>query len=157
MHRYDRAMSHSASRTILATPRAIFRAHLDPKMLVKWRAPAGMSLRIEAFDPRIGGRYRMAFLYAEPNAAQPKSSDDSDILEGHFIELVPDERIVEAVRFESDEPAFQGTMTVTTVLIPVAGGTKVSIIAENVPAGISEADHHKGMDASLKNLAALLE
>lgn len=42
-------------------------------------------------------------------------------------------------------------------LLTVADGTKVTFSATNVPPGISESDHRKGMEASLKNLAMLLE
>jgi hypothetical protein len=35
--------------------------------------------------------------------------------------------------------------------------TRVSISAENVPGGISPADHQKGLESSLENLAAYLE
>ena len=49
------------------------------------------------------------------------------------------------------------TMTITTTLTPVRDGTKVTFTAENVPAGISAADHKTGMESTLKNLANLLE
>jgi uncharacterized protein YndB with AHSA1/START domain len=149
--------THNASRVLLAAPRAIFRAFLDAEAVASWRPPRGMTARIVAFDPRVGGGYRMAFVYPEAEHGQGKSSADADICEGRFIELLPDAKIIEAVRFESEDPAFAGTMTVTTTLTPVTGGTKVSFCAENVPAGISEAEHRAGMESTLKNLANLLE
>lgn len=150
-------MRHSASRIIIATPRAIFRAFLDAEVLVKWRAPAGMTARLHAFDPREGGGYRMELVYADPTCAMPKSSATSDIVRARFLELLPDQRLVEAVEFEGTDPAFEGRMTLTTTLTPVNGGTKVMIVADDVPAGIDEADHRAGMESSLKNLAGLLE
>ena len=48
-------------------------------------------------------------------------------------------------------------MTITTQLSRMADGTKVSITAENIPLGISEGDHRKSMETSLKNVALLLE
>lgn len=47
--------THTASRIILATPHAIFRAFVDPEVVVKWRAPAGMSVQLLAFDASPGG------------------------------------------------------------------------------------------------------
>lgn len=149
--------THSAARTILASPRAIYRAFLDPETVVSWRPPKGMTAKIFHFDPRPGGGYRMAFIYDDTEAAEGKSGADADIFEGRFVELVPEEKIVESVTFESDDPAFGGTMTITTRLMPVRDGTKVTFVAENVPPGISEADHKAGMDSTLKNLANLLE
>lgn len=149
--------THSAARTILASPRAIYRAFLDPEAIVSWRAPKGMTPKVFRFDPRTGGGYRMAFVYDDADASQGKSSPNADIFEGRFVELIPEEKIVEAVTFESEDPAFGGTMTITTTLTPVRDGTKVTFTAENVPVGISEAAHKAGMESTLKNLANLLE
>jgi hypothetical protein len=44
-------------------------------------------------------------------------------------------------------------MTMTWEVAAVADGTRVEIRAENVPAGISAADHAAGMSSSLANLA----
>ena len=151
------AQTHSASRTILATPRAIFRAFVDPEVVPKWRAPANMEARLLSFDPRVGGGYRMELVYRHPANGDPKSTGTSDIVEASFVELFPDEKIVETAQFESDDPRFTGTMTLTTTMKPVAGGTKVTFVAENVPSGISEADHVMGMESTLKSLANLLE
>ena len=147
---------HSASRIILATPRAIFRAHVDPEVLVKWRAPAGMSARLTEFDARPGGGYRMELRYMD-GAGRGKSTADSDIVRVRFVDLIPDDLIVEAAEFESDDPANTGVMTITTRLTPVSGGTKVVVTAEDVPVSISVGDHRKGMESSLRNLALLLE
>jgi len=116
-----------------------------------------MTATIYRFDPRVGGGYRMAFTYDDTLVGRGKTADNADIFEGRFIELIPDEKIVEAIDFESADPAFAGTMTITTTLTPVRDGTKVTFTAENVPAGISAADHKTGMESTLKNLANLLE
>lgn len=149
--------THTASRVILATPRAIFRAFLDPEVLVNWRPPDGMKAEITSFDPRFGGGYRMVLAYDDPEVTSGKSGDGTDVVTSRFVEFEPEAQIVEVITFESDDRAFGGTMMLTTTLTKVNGGTKVSFVAENVPAGISEEDHCRGMEASLKNLANLLE
>lgn len=98
----------------------------------------------------------MELSYAD-GGGKGKSTANSDIVRVRFAELIPDDRIVEEAAFESEDPANAGTMTLTTTLAPVTGGTKVTVTAENVPAGISEEDHRKGMESSLRNLALLLE
>ncbi len=148
--------THAASRVILATPRAIFRAHVDPEILVKWRAPAGMEAHLSEFSAAIGGGYRMELRYAN-GAGQGKSTADSDVVQVRFVELAPDDLLIEAATFESDDPCFAGTMTITTRLVAVSDGTKVTVTADNVPPGISATDHRKEMESSLKNLALLLE
>ena len=76
---------------------------------------------------------------------------------GRFAELILDRRIVEVVRFQTDDPAYAGEMTVRTLLAPVTEGTEVTIVCENVPRGISAADHAAGIASTLKNLAAYTE
>lgn len=149
--------THKTSRTILATPRAIFRTLLDPETIPAWRAPKGMTARIERFDPRPGGAYRVVLQYSLDNPGSGKSGSNSDVVDGKFVEILPDERIVEAVPFESEDSRFQGVMTITTTLEPVKDGTKVTLTAHDAPPGISEADHRAGMDVTLKNLANFVE
>ena len=73
------------------------------------------------------------------------------------MELLPDKRIVEAIDFESDDPAFAGTMRMFWDLRDVPEGTEVTVTAEDVPDGIGEADHITGITSSLENLARYAE
>ncbi len=148
----------SASRVIVASPRTIYQAFLDPEAVASWRPPEGMKAQIYAFDPREGGTFRMSFAYTDTDhAVRGKTSAHADVFQGRFLELVPGERIVELIEFESDDPAFAGTMTVTTTLAAVSGGTEVTILCENVPTGIRPSDHQMGLTSTLKNLAAFTE
>ena len=148
----------SGSRVIQAPREAIYQAYLDPEAVMAWRPPEGMRARVFAFDARVGGKYRMAFEYTAPaHAGLGKTSENLDCFEGEFVELVPNERIVERVVFESDDPAFAGEMTVITTLAEVPGGTEVTIRCENVPHGISASDHEAGLKSTLQNLAAFTE
>jgi len=96
-------------------------------------------------------------LYPDDLHGCGKSEPDRDIVHGRFVELVPFEQIVEDVQFVGPDPSYAGTMRVTTILSPVAGGTKVVISCENVPVGIKEADHAEGLASTLKNLALFIE
>ena len=53
------------------------------------------------------------------------------------MDLVPETRVVQAVDFESDDPSFAGTMTMTWELHSTDDGTIVEIKAEDVPVGIA--------------------
>jgi uncharacterized protein YndB with AHSA1/START domain len=117
-----------------------------------------MTARIDAFEPREGGAYRMALTYDRPDHAAPgKTSEHADVVRGRFLEVVPDERIVKLVEFESEDPAFVGEVRMTWILTAVPGGTHVAILAENVPEGIRPEDHEAGLRATLANLAAFTE
>jgi uncharacterized protein YndB with AHSA1/START domain len=147
----------SASRVIAASPDRVYEALVDPEALVAWLPPDGMTGRFEQFDARPGGSYRLVLTYADPSAGRGKATADSDIVDARFVDLVPGERIVQAVDFVSDDPANAGTMTMTWEFAAVDAGTRVNIRAENVPAGISSEDHAAGLASSLANLAAHLE
>jgi uncharacterized protein YndB with AHSA1/START domain len=148
----------SASRVIKASPRTIYKAFLDPEALVSWLPPAGMSGHIYEFDARNGGAYRMSLTYVgTEHSTLGKTSEHADVFQGRFLELVPDERIVQLVEFESDDPMFAGTMTMTWTLSAVPEGTDVTIICKNVPEGIRQDDHDAGMRSTLENLAAFTE
>jgi uncharacterized protein YndB with AHSA1/START domain len=135
---------------------ATYAALVDPGALAAWLPPAGMTGRFERFDLRPGGSYRLVLAYDDPAASPGKAGDGTDVVEARIVDVVPDERVVQAVDFESDDPAFAGTMTMTWSVRAVEGGTEVSIVAEDVPAGIAADDHATGMAASLANLAAHL-
>jgi uncharacterized protein YndB with AHSA1/START domain len=147
----------TATRRIGASPEAIYAALTDPDARLRWLPPTGMTAEIERFDLRPGGGYRMVLTLIDPADGTGKSSADSDVVEATFVELVEGRRVVEAVEFDSDDPAFAGTMTMAWQLTPAADGTDVSIVASGVPTGISPADHATGMQSSLDNLAAHVE
>ncbi len=116
-----------------------------------------MTARFERFDPHAGGSYRLVLQYEDSSSASGKATADTDIVEARFVELVPDVRVVQAVTFVSEDPAFSGTMTMTWNLRAVDGGTRVDVVADSVPDGISAADHATGLQSSLTNLARFLE
>lgn len=111
-------------------------------------------MEIQVFEPRIGGRFQMTLIFA---STPGKSTDNTDVVVGRFVDLVPRQRIVQAFEFDSPDPAFAGTMTMRWELESAAGGTVVTVVAESVPPGISQADHEAGMHSSLAHLAAYVE
>jgi uncharacterized protein YndB with AHSA1/START domain len=148
----------SASRFIKASPRRIYEAHISPEALVSWLPPKGMKARLDFYAPREGGTYRMTLTYDQrDHATSGKTSEHADVVRGRFLELVPHERIVQLVEFESDDPVFAGEMKLTWTFTAVPGGTHVAIRGENVPAGIRPEDHEAGFRSTLENLAAFVE
>src|SRR5689334_123139 len=128
----------SVSRVIKATPSAVYRALLDPQAVAAWRAPDGMKAEVLAFEPRVGGTFRMSLEYTAPDHALPgKTTAHSDVACGRFRELVPDTRVVEEIVFESDDPAMAGTMVLTTALTAAAEGTRVTITCQDAPRGVA--------------------
>jgi uncharacterized protein YndB with AHSA1/START domain len=148
------ARTDIASRVLSASPERIYAALVDAEAREAWLPPQGMSGRFEHFDARPGGSYRLVLTYADASHAPGKSTVDSDIVDVRFLDLVPATRVVEAVDFVAEDPAFAGTMTMTWELAGGDGDTRVEIRAEGVPDGISAEDHAVGLAQSLENLAA---
>lgn len=117
MPRTDRA-----SRVIPAAPERVFQALVDREALVKWLPPEGMSGSFERFDARPGGSYRLVLTYANASNSPGKATADSDIVEVRFVDIVPAARLVQAVDFVSDDPAFAGRMTMTWELSAASTG-----------------------------------
>ena len=147
----------TASRVIEAAPEPVYQAMVDPRAMSTWLPPAGMTAHFEHFDARPGGSYRLRLTYSDRSATSGKTTTDSDVVEAHFIELVPGVRVVQAVDFVSDNPAYAGTMTMTWELTAVGAATRVELRADHVPLGISAEDHAAGLNSSLANLATYLE
>ena len=139
-----------------APPEAVYAAFLDPAVLVRWLPPGDMTGRIHAFDARVGGGYEMSLFYpADEPTPRGKTAALEDRVRVRFVELSPARRIVQAVVFQADDPALQGEMTMTWTFAPAPGGTRVSVVSEDLPPGLRAEDNDEGARQSLGQLAAL--
>ena len=150
----------TASKLVKALPRDVYATFSDASKVMSWLPPRGMTGRVLAHDFREGGHYAYELRFTADGVAGEglgKSSADTDVSKGRFVELRPDALIRQTVEFQSDDPSYQGVMTMTWSLRPDASGTAATVTAENVPAGISKADHDQGLRSSLDNLARFIE
>jgi uncharacterized protein YndB with AHSA1/START domain len=145
-----------AERLIAAPPGQVFACWSDPALLVRWLPPSGMSGRVDHFDLRPGGAFRLVLAYDDP-AIAGKSGGGEDVIAGEFRTIDPPRHLAFVSRFASDDPLMQGTMRMDWHFDAEGAGTRLRIVATDVPPGISAADHAAGMGASLAQLAALFE
>lgn len=61
------------------------------------------------------------------------------------------------MEFETGDDALRGTMTMTTSLTAVEGGTDVVIVHEGIPDVVPREDNETGTRMALDNLARLVE
>jgi uncharacterized protein YndB with AHSA1/START domain len=148
--------STQASRHIRAPRSAVYRALLDAGAIAQWRVPAGMSSHVHEFDAREGGSFRVSLTYDAPTGTG-KSASRTDTYRGHFVKLVPDEKVVEVFEFETADPELRGEMTMTTTLTDADGGTDVLVVHEGVPDKVPPADNETGTRMALAKLAKLTE
>ncbi|PJK16019.1 ATPase [Chryseomicrobium excrementi] len=146
-----------AARHIQASPERLFGACMDPEQFIKWLPPEGMTGVIEEFHPHEGGTFRIRLTYTVTDADYGKSGEHTDISTGRFIEIVPPERFVQTVVFQSDDPQYAGEMRQTWTFESQGDGTLVSVRSEHVPPGIRQEDHLIGMNSTLENLEKYVE
>lgn len=142
---------------IAAPPAAVYHALLDREAVEAWLPPAGMRGRMDRWDPRSGGGFRMVLTYLDATGSPGKSSDSTDVVDVRFAELVAPERVVHEAVFDAEDPAYAGTMTMTWSLAAADAGTEVTVTATGVPPGIDQQSHETGIASSLANLAAYVE
>lgn len=152
-------MSKNLTRVSLHVnaPRAkVYRALLDARAVETWMVPTGMTSRVHEFDAREGGSFRISLTYDESTGVG-KTTAHTDTYHGRFVKLVQNEQVVEAVEFETADPALQGEMTITITLEDADGGTDVLAVHDGLPSGLSATDNEVGWQSALAKLAALVE
>ncbi|GHO85727.1 SRPBCC family protein [Dictyobacter formicarum] len=146
------------SKFIKATPEALYRAFTDPAALAVWLVPGDMTGEVHSFDYRVGGGYQMSLYYpSSEKTIRGKTSEREDRYTARFVELTPPERIVEAITFDSVDPALAGEMIMVVTLEAENDGTTVSILFKDLPSGIRPEDNEVGTQSSLEKLARYVE
>lgn len=134
-------------RVLRAPAARVYKAFLDPDAMAKWSPPHGFTGRVHSMDARVGGGYKMSFTNF--------GTGSSHSFGGTYHELVPNERIRYADRF--DNPGLSGEMNITVTLRAVACGTEIDITQEGIPAAIPVEFCYLGWQESLAALANLVE
>ena len=115
-----------------------------------------MTSEIHTFNPSEGGEFRISLTYDEPTITG-KTDAQTDTYHGRFVRLRPDEEVVQAIEFETDDPDLQGEMTIRYLLEDAGDGTMVTGIHEGLPPGVSPSDNELGWSMSMDKLAHLVE
>ena len=146
----------SNTRIIKADLAQVFEALTTPDLIVKWRVPGNMTGKIHFFDFQVGGNYSMS-LYYPSKEGQGKTGMNEDRFTSRFLEIETNRKIVERVKFESDNEELKGEMIMQTDLEKVESGTAVTFTFRNIPKGINPKDNEEGTKSSLEKLAKLVE
>ena len=133
-------------RRFAASPEAVYRAHVEPKLVQKWMTgPAGWTMPVCINDARPGGKIRYEW-------SDGKGGGFS--LTGEFIELNPFRRIVHVERMHLPDPTPDNH--VETTFEPDGKGTLMTMRmtlpnAETRAAMLASGMEH-GMEASYVRL-----
>jgi uncharacterized protein YndB with AHSA1/START domain len=113
-------------RTISASPHRVYRAWLDPELLLTWLAPGSTGVSRVEVDERVGGHFRIW---------HANEGQDVGGFECQFVELVPDERIVLQWSFvgpqRTDGPMFDSLLTISLSEAP-GESTKLTLVHERL-------------------------
>jgi uncharacterized protein YndB with AHSA1/START domain len=134
------------TRTLPAPRPEVWRAMTDSEPLAQWWGPKGFTAPRVDFEPRVGGRYRIAM--------QPPEGDPF-YLHGEFRAVDPPSRL--SYTFVWEPPAPDDRETLVTLLLESRGEqTEVSLTQGEFATEERLALHRDGWTNSLEKLEELL-
>jgi uncharacterized protein YndB with AHSA1/START domain len=131
----------------------VFRAHVEPKLQVKWRGPKKFTMNIEKFEPETGGSYRIIHKDEEGNEFA---------FHGVYHEVTLPVRIIDTFEFEGPEPGHviletlkfeelsDGTTEVTSHMLFQSVTDRDGMLESGMESGINES--YERLDDLLENL-----
>jgi uncharacterized protein YndB with AHSA1/START domain len=129
----------------------VFRAFTDPTIYSQWLGPRELTMKIETFEPKNGGRWRYV----------SKDKDGNEFaFHGVYHEITPPERIIDTFEYEGlPEP---GHVILETSKFEDLPGHRTKLITQSVYQsikdrdGMLEANMEKGVRESYDRLEELL-
>ncbi len=110
-----------------ASPEKVFRAHLEPELLVQWLGPDDLEMTVEHFDARTGGSYRYVHQRAEERYG----------FFGSFHDIRPHETIIQTFCWDGMPDA----VALERLDLEDLGGRRTRLIARSL------VDSFEGRDA----------
>jgi uncharacterized protein YndB with AHSA1/START domain len=117
------------TREFDATPEQVFRAHVDPDLVVRWLGPRGLEMTIDHYDGRTGGSYRYTHT----------DDDGAYRFYGSFHEVRPPDRIVQTFTYEG----FPDGVSLDTLTLEDLGDGRTRLVS------VSLLDSFEGRDAMI--------
>ncbi|HEX6103254.1 MAG TPA: SRPBCC domain-containing protein [Alphaproteobacteria bacterium] len=132
-------------RRLPAKPEQVFRAFADPRRLVKWWGPKGVTIPVCEMDVRPGGRWLTTM----------RSSDGDMTVSGVYREIDPPSRLVFTWAWHGDGKRGHETL-VTIALKPHGAGTELTLTQGAFDSAQSLDAHRHGWSSSFDCLAEYL-
>ena len=146
------------SRDIKASPKEVYNAFINPSAKELFQAPGDMTAKVHQFDQRVGGGYQMSLYYPESEKKMKgKTTNKEDKFYAKFVEIIPNEKIVEAIEFDTSNTELTGQMIMEVTFELIDIGTRVTFLFRNIPKGIRPEDNEAGTISTLEQLAGYVE
>ncbi|HEX5512022.1 MAG TPA: SRPBCC family protein [Actinomycetales bacterium] len=135
----DKVPIISIIREFDAPAEKVFRAHVEPELVVQWLGPRGLEMEIDHYDCRTGGSYRYIH----------RRGDEEYGFHGSFHEVRPNELIIQTFTFEGApdgvsldrlvlEDLGNGRTRLTTTSLVESFETRDAILASGMEVGVRE-------------------
>jgi uncharacterized protein YndB with AHSA1/START domain len=123
-----------------APPAKVFRAHVDPDLVVQWNGPRGTEMRIDRWDARTGGEYRFVHIsdgneYAFHGSFHDVRPEDLTIVQTFTFEGMPDGVALEKLVLE-DLGNGRSRLTATSLVDSFAD--RDAFVASGMETGVVE-------------------
>lgn len=129
----------------------VFKATLDPKLIVEWIGPREYKMTLEKFEPRSGGSWRYIH----------EDNDGNKFgFHGIFHEITPPERAIQTFEFEGLPE--NGHVSLETARFEELAGGKTKVIIQSVFQSVADRDGmiqsgmERGLNESHERLDELL-
>ncbi len=128
------------TREIDAPRDLVFKAFTDPKLYTPWLGPRRLSMALETFEPRSGGRYR--YIHKDQDGNQYA-------FHGIFHEVTAPERIIQTFEFEGLPE--KGHATLDTAIFEALPGGRTKLTFQSVFQSVVNRDDmlQSGMDSGV--------
>lgn len=130
----------------------VFKAFTDPELYIQWLGPRRLTMTLETFEPRSGGRWRYL---------QKDQSGNEFGFHGVYHEVRAPERIIDTFEFEGLPQA--GHVALETLTLEELPGGRTRLTAQSVFQSVADRDGalqsgmEEGLHDSHERLTALLE
>jgi len=130
----------------------VFKAFTDPELYVQWLGPRRLTMRLDTFEPRSGGRWR--YIHKD-------QSGNEFGFHGVYHEVLAPERIIDTFEFEGLPET--GHVTLETMKLEELPGGRTKLIAQSVFQSVADRDGmlqsgmEEGVNDTYDRLAELLK
>jgi uncharacterized protein YndB with AHSA1/START domain len=136
-------------RHLSAAPERVFSAFADAQMVSRWLTPSPeIKLTVLAFDFRVGGAYRFAYLVPGGQVMT---------VNGTYRAIEPPSRIVFSWNIEPPDEHAGLQSEVIVAITPLRGGCELHIRHQQLTRAGAAERHSEGWRGALDLLAALLD
>lgn len=126
----------------------VFKAYVDPELIVQWLGPRGYKLVLDKFEPRSGGNWRYR---------QEDDQGNKYGFHGVFHEVTFPERIIQTFEYEGlPEP---GHVVLEAAIFEELPGNRTRVISQSVFRSVADRDGmiQSGMDEGVYDSNLRLE